>query len=216
MIFDYFKRFQEKYYQTRGQRMLSRGVKDKAYHYFQKALLLNANYINQYNMGLVLITMNKHEMALDYLEKVLNQYPDNEVILTTIAETYTILRKWNQATECYKKLSKEHPDFPLYQKNYKRIKSESEREKYVCSRELFFKGMDYQDNKSFNEAIKTFEEALALDPDNAMIYNTLGITMMKANRPKKDIESCFEKAVQLSPSNTGYKHNLAKIKTRKK
>ncbi len=216
MLKEYFNNFREKYYQNRGQRHLSRGKKEKAYQCFQKALLLDSNYINLYNMGLVLITMNQHRLSLEYLEKVRKQFPENEVVLTTLAETYTILREWDEVIAIYQGLKNEHPDFELYKNNLARSKDPVAREKYACSRELFFKGMAEQENKQLNQAIDTFKEAIDLDPENAMLYNTIGITMMMAGKSKNEISPFFEKAVLLSPKNEGYKHNLAKIKMQKK
>lgn len=216
MLKEYINNFREKYYQNRGQRHLSRGNKDKAYQCFQKALLIDSNYINLYNMGLVLITMNQHKHALEYLEKVRKQFPENEVVLTTLAETYTLLRNWDEVISIYQGLKNEHPDFELYKKNLVRSKDPVAREKYARSRELFFKGMTEQENKQLNQAIDSLKEAIELDPENAMLYNTIGITMMMAGKSKAEITPYFEKAVQLSPKNEGYKHNLAKIKMQKK
>ncbi len=215
MITSYYNRFKEKYYQNRGQRFLSQGLNQKAYNCFEKAILLNNDYINQFNMGLVLTSMNKHQDALAYLEKVYELFPENEVILTKIGETYTILRQWDKAIECYKKLHENHTDFSLYKNNYQRLLDPDLREKYVQSREFFFKGLLLQDQKLINEALEAFQQAIALDSNNAMLYNTIGIAMMIAKKDKKDIEYYFEKAVSLSPQNEGFKRNLARIKMKK-
>jgi len=216
MLISYFQRFKEKYLQNRGQRLLTQGQNKKAYTCFEKALILNNNYINQFNMGLVLIAMNKHSQALGYLEKTLEQFPDNEVILTTIGESYTVLRQWDKAIECYQKLHENHSDFPLYKKHYERLLDAEKREQYVNSRELFFKGLELQEQKLLNEAIESFQQALSFDEDNAMINNTIGIAMSMANKSKKEIEPYFEMAVKLSPQNEGFKRNLASVKARKK
>jgi len=183
MITSYYNRFKEKYYQNRGQRFLSQGLNQKAYNCFEKAILLNNDYINQFNMGLVLTSMNKHQ--------------------------------WDKAIECYKKLHENHTDFSLYKNNYQRLLDPDLREKYVQSREFFFKGLLLQDQKLINEALEAFQQAIALDSNNAMLYNTIGIAMMIAKKDKKDIEYYFEKAVSLSPQNEGFKRNLARIKMKK-
>lgn len=215
MIFDYINKFREKYNQQRGQRYLSRGIRDKAYKCFEKALLLNNDYVNQFNMALVLISMNKHNEAISLLEKVLEKYPDNELVLTTLAESYMILRNWDQAIERYMQLNDEHPKHSLYIRNLNRAKDVVGREKYVRSRELFFKGMELLDEQKYDESLAMLNEALELDPDNAIINNTIGHIMLMAQKKNEEIIPYFEKAVLLSPQNENYKRNLAQIKSKK-
>jgi len=212
MILDYINKFREKYNQQRGQRFLSRGQREKAYKCFEKALLINNDYVNQFNMALVLIAMARHKEAVAFLERTLEKYPDNELVLTTLGEAYSVLRDWDKALECFMHLTSDHPNNALYQKMLKRSQDVSAREKYARSRELFFKGMNLQQAKDYKGSTEALIESAELDSENAMIYNTIGYVMMMDRRSKEEIIPYFEKAVILSPQNEGYKHNLAQMK----
>lgn len=214
MLFAWVNRFRELYYQKRGQRMLSRGVKNKAYECFEKAILLNNNYVNQFNMALVLITMNQHKNAETYLLKVLEKFPDNEMVLMTLGDVYSILRNWDKAIECFAHLTTINPENSVYLKFLTRARDVVLREKFVVSRELFFKGMQLQEDKKYSEALSVLQESAEFDQDNAVIFNTMGLVSMMAGKTNEEISSYFEKAVLLAPQNEGYKHNLAQIKAK--
>ncbi len=216
MLFAWINRFREIFYQRRGQRYLSRGIKKKAYKYFEKAILIDNNYVNQFNMALVLITMNKHLEAVSYLQKVLDKFQDNELVLMTLGDVYSILRDWDKAIECFAHLTAINPNNSIYSKYLKRSKDVVLREKFVLSRELLIKGILLQEQKKYEESLEALKESIEFDNENAVVFNTMGLVSMMALKPDEEIAGYFEQAVLLSPQNEGYKHNLSQIKSKKK
>ena len=58
-----------------------------------------------------------------------------------------------------------------------------------------------------DEAIVHFEKALALEPENASVYNNLGLLYWAAENPEK-AGSKFTRAVDLDPGRPDYMNNL--------
>ncbi|MCK5237030.1 MAG: tetratricopeptide repeat protein [Deltaproteobacteria bacterium] len=64
-------------------------------------------------------------------------------------------------------------------------------------------------NKGLNEmALKNLRTALKINPNNALAYNYMGLTLLKTNKLKGAV-AAHEKAVKLRPSSVEYNYNLA-------
>jgi len=62
--------------------------------------------------------------------------------------------------------------------------------------------------KAYAEAIKKFDEAIALDPDFAESYNNKGVTLLAAKHPA-DAINAFSKALSIDPGYWDARYNLA-------
>ena len=80
------------------------------------------------------------------------------------------------------------------EKTYKREKKINEEAK-----DLFLKGEEFFAKGSYQKAITYLEKTLQLEPDNAEVYNNLGIAYRKLGHYSKAI-SALEKAIQLKPN----------------
>ncbi len=58
-----------------------------------------------------------------------------------------------------------------------------------------------------NEALIAFQDAQNFDPENAKIYNSIGIIRLKQKNYKEAYMN-FEKALTLAPANTRIRKNL--------
>lgn len=212
MIRIYWDSFREKYYRLRGQRFLTRGKLSKADHYFQKALIINQNAPNYYNMAILEMGNNHFQEALSYLHKVLELVPDNDMAVLTCAECYAMLREWDESIFYFRTLNNKYPSHSLYKYYYERSMDVVQREKYVRSRELFNQAMLETEKKEYEKAYQSLLEAEEYDPLNPMIPNNLGGISILAGKPLSEVVVHFEQAVKIAPNDEKYKKNLLYIK----
>jgi len=76
--------------------------------------------------------------------------------------------------------------------------------------ELKGKGDILANLKCYEEAIKAYEEAIELDPDNALIWNNKGVTLQDLNRYEEALEA-YDKAIELKPDFALAKGNKDRI-----
>jgi tetratricopeptide (TPR) repeat protein len=208
-MFDYFENFKKAYYRNKGQKLLVKGMPEKAYYYLEKALMLDNSPSNMYNLALTLLTLGKHEEAKDYLVKICAEFPGNELAVLTLAELYMQKREWEKAENLLSQLVKEHPSNLNYKKYYERIADPDSRESYIKAKELLNQAQNLLQQKQFKKAEKTLLEAEILDPGNPYIKNNLGsYYLMLENDPKKALD-CFQKAFEIDPSNMKFRKNLS-------
>ena len=62
--------------------------------------------------------------------------------------------------------------------------------------ELTFKGKDEYSNGNFSDAIRYFQAAIALNPDNAIAHYDMGMTHERLQQ-EEDAKRCYQKAIQL-------------------
>jgi len=77
----------------------------------------------------------------------------------------------------------------------------------TTAEEYFRQGCDYFEQEKFSQAVKAFEKAIELDPDNATYYYNLGAVYSNLGKYKEALRH-FEKAVELKPE--GQAGKLAK------
>ncbi len=77
--------------------------------------------------------------------------------------------------------------------------------------EHYEKGRKLYKAKKFPSAGRAFQTAMNLDPDNALYYSWLGITLSHSPGKLHEAREACEKAVKLAPHNADYHVNLAII-----
>lgn len=65
-----------------------------------------------------------------------------------------------------------------------------------------------------DEAIRFLERSIALSPEAAVLYNRLGIILLRERADLTRAEKCFRKALDLSPDNGVYQQNLRQVVAR--
>lgn len=202
------------YAQKRGLRLLSRGYPKKAYTFFEKALFSEANGANYFNMGICLMALNKHQEAAVHLQKALQFYPKNDIILLTAGENFLMLRAWEEAITCYENLTEIHPGSPKFEAYLLRAKDVVIRERYVISNEKFAASQTYIMQKKYEEALQLMQEAFALNPQNAVIANNLGSLSLVMGKGETAALPYFETALNLEPSNPRFRENVTLMQKR--
>lgn len=71
----------------------------------------------------------------------------------------------------------------------------------------FYESLKQKGIENYDRAVESLEKCLALEPENAAIYNELGRNYLKLKKYKEAYAS-FEKASQLEPKNRWYLHGM--------
>jgi tetratricopeptide (TPR) repeat protein len=200
--------FYKSYYPIKGQKLLLKGKIEKAYQYFEKALLLENNATNLYNISLALLALGRRKEAQNYLEKVLELMPTSELVLLTLADLAMQGRDWKKAEMYIEKLILAYPKNTKYEKYLLRVKNPSARENYIKAKELLQKANALIVEKKTKEAIDALEKAEKYDPENPYIQNNLGTFYLQLEKNPKRALTYFQKAYQLEPDNDKFKQNL--------
>jgi curved DNA-binding protein CbpA len=92
------------------------------------------------------------------------------------------------------------------------ILSKAKKESYIDKAvEHYEYGREAFKAKKFHSAGRAFQTALNLNPDNALYYSWLGLTLSYMHGKLHDAKKWCEKAIELSPYNADYHINLAII-----
>ncbi|MCL1827616.1 MAG: hypothetical protein FWG20_06180 [Candidatus Cloacimonetes bacterium] len=216
MISEYWHTFLGQYHKRRGIRLLSKACFQKAQSHFEKSILYIEDIESLYFYAVCLISLNKHEQAINYLSQIYEKTPNENIVAATLLECYIVTRKWELATEMI-----EHPNF---------VKSENltlqtlitvaqdpeKREIYASSKEHFFTAMNDLKNKKIDDALRNIEKAIEYEPENPSYYYTASLIVYEGRRPKADVTFYLEKAIKYAPQNEQYKKLLHHIQTRYK
>ncbi len=142
------------------------------------------------NVGQCYRLLGDYEKAIDYLKSVISQ--DDQC-----------LNLYKSLSLCYIEIG----DCPNAQLVLKRAV-----EVGIADDFTFVKLGDlYRRENRFDEAIKQYEEAVEMNPDNPNVYNGWGyILLMKGQKEAADLK--FSKALELNPNHERARFNLVKLK----
>ena len=71
----------------------------------------------------------------------------------------------------------------------------------------FYESLKQKGIENYDRALESLEKCLALEPENAAVYNELGRNYLKLKKYKEAYAS-FEKASQIEPKNRWYLHGM--------
>jgi len=201
----------EKYFQKKGRELLISGKLEKAFSYFQKAVLLNDSTDNIFNLALSLLSLSKYSEAEKYFKKIYQDFPDNEINILSLAECLIMQRKWDEAIDHYRILVEKKPQSEPLKAYLAQAEDVVAREKYVKSKELFYKAQIEIRKKNDTKALEYLLEAEEYDPKNPNTLNNIGSVLLLKKEFKKAY-GYFEKAVVLAPQNKKFQKNLLHVK----
>jgi len=213
MIFSFWDMFLEKYHQNRGVRAMRRSRYRDACSHFEKALLLNDSAANYFYYSVCLIAMNKHKSAIGYLEKIFDKHNDVILVSSTLAECYLVVRDWCKADDFLGFLVNKYGDNVFIKRLWDISQDPILRERYAASKECFYKALERLDAKDYDTSFEQIKYAIDLDEMNSAYYFMAGVILFQGKKPKREVESYFEKAVILAPYNEQYKKKLHWVKT---
>ena len=131
----------------------------------------------QINPILDLFTNGQMQAALDALDTLSTDYPDDSLLLNIRGACYAGLGQKDAAVESYKKAVLLKPDYAKAHYNL---------------------GGAFQEIGKLDEAVKSYEIAIALEPENAEAHNNLGNVLRELDQLDAAIKS-YEKALVINP-----------------
>ena len=196
-----------KLYQSWGYKNLKKGKHEKALRYFEKAMLISQEVSIIFNYVVALSAVGKYQEAYPYLNKILAEYGDNEMALSMMLWVCMMLRKWEEALDLCEKIRLQFPSNQEFIHLYDILQNSQVRETFVSAQELVKKAEQKTIKKKYSEAIKLLEEAIAINPAEALAYNNLASIHYKLKQ-MDEAKAYIKKAVELDPLNKRYKQNL--------
>ena len=195
------------WYQHWGYKRLREGKHEKALRHFERALLISDEVTIKFNYVVALSAVAKYAEAYPHLDNILIAYNDNEMALSLMIWVCMMLRKWDEAIELCEKIRLQFPSNQEFIHLYDILQNSEIREKFVSAQELIKQAEKSMLKKKYQEAIKLLEQALEVNPQEALAYNNLASIYYSLKEKDKAIE-CMKKAVVLDPLNKQYKKNL--------
>ena len=124
-----------------------------------------------------LFKSNQIQQALDFIETLSKDYPDNSLLLNIHGACYAALGKLDIAVQYYEKALSIKPDYAKAHYNL---------------------GIALQELGKLRDSVKSYENSIALEPENAQAHNNLSILLRELDQLEKAEASC-RKAIVLEP-----------------
>ena len=196
------------------------GKRKEAMERYYQAILFNPNHVNSHlNLGIVLHRENKIAEAMGHYYEVLRINSQHPKAYYNLGIAYEDKGDYQEALLHYAQALKIKPDYEKAQNNYillKRKLDEAKKEKVPVQKEqspvrnanaLAMQG-------KYDEAIKQYQEALRLDPENLDAILNMGNVYLIQGKIKKAISN-YEHVVELSPDKIEAHLNLANAYSKK-
>jgi len=129
------------------------------------------------NYVLNLFKRNQIQQALDFIDTLSKDYPDNSILLNICGACYASLGQLDIAVQNYEKAISIKPD---YAKAYYNL------------------GNALQELGKLHDSVKSYKNSTALEPKNAQAHNNLAIVLRELNQLEAAEKSC-RKAIVLNP-----------------
>ncbi len=214
-MISFFEDPKEKRLKIKGQKLLIKYEFEKAYHIFQKAILLNNSVENQFNLAVSLLSLSEYSKAEKYLKLIFDKYPENELNLLSLAECYIMQKKWKEAIEFYQIAVQLSPDKKSYHVYLKIAEDVVAREKYVKAKELFIEATVELKLKNDQKALNILLQANEYLPNDATILNNIATLYIILKEFPKAYNYAM-KAVKMKPNDQRFQKNLSIAKKRLK
>ena len=157
---------------------------EEAVKCYRNATKINYEYLEAwYNMGLVLLQLNKVEEALESFAEVIEIDPKNVDILDGLGDALVFLDQYNEAIKWFKKLVKLDP------------------ENSIAWNKL---GLIHQYMEDIPESIKCFRKSTKLDPEDPTAWDNMGDSFRSDKGDAENNEAkagaCYLKAEEIDPA----------------
>jgi tetratricopeptide (TPR) repeat protein len=194
-------------YQRWGYQNLRKGKHEKALKHFEKALLISEEVSIIFNYVVALSAVGKYDQAYPYLNKILDEYSDNEMALSMMLWVCMMLRKWEEAKILCEKIRLQFPSNQEFIHLYDILQHEEIRECFVAAQELIKEAEQKTMKKQYSDSIDLLKQAIEINPAEALAYNNLA-SIYYTQKEYEEAKTYMKKAVELDPMNSKYKQNL--------
>ncbi len=206
-----------KSYSRLGAEFLSSNMFDLSEKYFKEAASLRpSDPSSRYNLAVSYLRQKKEDLALKELEKAEELSQSDTALLANIGESYFSLKDYDRSLRSFSKILEKNSrdvrilarvgeiyysqgDLDRAYKSYKKITriepaTENSRVAYLNM------GNILDDTGKFDDAVKSYESALAIKGDDELAYYNMGITYRHSEKPALAVNA-WKKASSLNPEN---------------
>lgn len=169
-----------------------------------------------------LINLERHAEAEKHLEKVLANNPADDFAHRLMSMVYFGRGKFKAADEAIRKSISINPNDAyhwqhLAHMSYRRRDLATARKCVARARELNPRDANIlslailcepRNRAMAGQKIQGYQDALALDPENASIYNNLGFEYLNQSKDYARAEECFRRALFFKPTSPLFRKNL--------
>lgn len=152
--------------------------KTNAILYFNKAVQINPDANDVFQLGVLYYEMNQYDQAIPQFESALNKGNDRSITLFNLGLCYYGLKNYNEALQLFTESA-----------------SDTQDEKLV----VYNIGSCYLQLKDYKNAILKLEQCIALDANYAKAFYLLGFAKYNTNK-LHDAKAAFIRAHQLDPA----------------
>lgn len=210
-------------YLNKGNSLIDKGKYNEALDYINKSIKENPNLLNSYyNKGIAYQLLSNYERAIESFNKALSINPNHIKSLISKGSVYCLSGNLNQGIEYYNKALNlsEYNYEALINKSIALKKLEKYQDVLDCLEKLimitkkdkddiFFERSNcFQKLGQYEEAIKSLDKALKINPNNAKYLFEKGKYLNILNK-KDEAISCVDKILQ-NYNNLDYKDNNIK------
>jgi len=202
-------------FRREAQRHLLYGKRRKALTLFDLLCRWSDTPENRFNLALAKMNLRDYEQAIELLQSIHEQYPDQHFAGITYAQCLLLAKRFSEAEEVYHHLLKANPENNLIKTMQTLIQDPVNRDRFASSLDLQFQASLLQEDNQPEAALELLQKAIGLTPDDAALHNNLGALKLKLKHPLKEVMEAFSKAMQLNPDNERYRRNYRKVWQRK-
>ena len=155
-------------------------------------------------IGICYFRKNELDKALPEFEKA-REYSDDPIILSNLANTYTLTNQKQKALEVYKELYKKEP----HNQDLKKIiellevelngKDSLKNSPFNTIQEAFIQADIYSQRREYGKAIEVYDLITDIMPEQPPAWNKKGYAYYQLGRTEEAIK-CFDKALQYNPN----------------
>lgn len=186
----------------------------------EETVRINPTSENRINLSFAYIHANQPSRALPILNALVMESPNNAVAWNNLCAAHNMLAEYPIAISACRKAIDIDPGFQLALNNLKWAQDEAAKAKQPVtgvdqnastartSADYIAEGLNYLHIGNYEEAIKAWQRALAIDPNSALAANNIGAAYMSKGQPEEAL-TWFQKALAIDPSLQIARNNVA-------
>ena len=174
---------------NKGVALVNLGKYFEAINCFGKATAINPkDAATLYNKGVVLFTLGKYPEAIKYYDKSLKLNPEYTDALNNKGQVLCELEKYVEAMKCFDKVLTINPEDVTAMHNRGALVIKHGRHSSKDANELHDQGNSLFKQKKYAEAIKYYDKALKLNPEDVLAWTNKKSCVMQSRKAHQKIK----------------------------